>query len=69
MIEDVSAGVRMACDGRANGSIIGRNTFIAALLRAMEYRHFNKTPGTRRGCQRTLLDMKFSNQHGHPGEE
>ena len=27
MIDDVSAGVRMARDGRANGSIIGRNTF------------------------------------------
>ena len=26
MIDDVSAGVRMARDGRANGSIIGRNT-------------------------------------------
>ena len=27
MIDDVFAGVRMARDGRANGSIIGRNTF------------------------------------------
>ncbi len=36
MIDDVSAGVRMARDGRANGSIIGRNTFQLPKVRAFD---------------------------------
>ncbi len=35
MIDDVFAGVRMARDGRANGSIIGRNTFQLPKVRAL----------------------------------
>jgi len=36
MIDDVPAGVRMARDGRANGSIIGRNTFQLPKARALD---------------------------------
>ena len=36
MIDDVSAGVRMARDGRANGSIIGRNTSELPKVRALD---------------------------------
>ena len=36
MIDDVSAGVRMGRDGRANGSIIGRNTFQPPKVRALD---------------------------------
>jgi hypothetical protein len=56
MIDDVFADDRADRDGGANGSIIGFNTcrlrkvraLIAVLLRTMEYRHINKTPGARR---------------------
>ena len=36
MIDDVFAGVRMARDGRANGSIIGCNTFQLLKVRALD---------------------------------
>jgi hypothetical protein len=57
MIDDVSAGVRMARDGRANGSIIGRNTFQLLTrraqgrdrLRANGVLPFSKTLAARRG--------------------
>ena len=47
MIDDVFAEVRVVRHGRANGSIIGRNTFIAALLRAMSIAVLAKRRGRR----------------------